>query len=160
MSGPPGLAALAARIRSLRGCGRVTLRAIERGAGSTAIQVADALGHASGLKAIGQSWRAIDRDDAAIVLARCLRFDLAYHAPLMATNEADALVQAILAFPGDAREFLTNGSWAKPSTYRRGGESGIVVGPSWTPLSTATFDAGVVAVSDERAVICWIEDED
>lgn len=160
MSARSDVAVLAARIQSARGCGRVTLRAVERSAGATAIQVADVLSLSGGLKAIGDSWRTIDRDDATLVLGRWLRFDLACHAPLMATDEADGLVRAILALAGNAREFLTNGSWAKPSTYRRRGESGIVVGPSWTPLSTATFDAGVVAVSDERAVMCWFEDED
>ena len=31
---------------------------------------------------------------------------------------------------------------------------------SWSPLTTATFDAGVLCASQSRAGLFWVEDED
>lgn len=48
---------------------------------------------------------------------------------------------------GDAT-FLSNGMWEK------GGSQ------SWNPLTTATFDCGLIGFDGERAFIFWAEEED
>jgi len=44
--------------------------------------------------------------------------------------------------------FLSNGEW------KEGASNG------WTPLTSATFDCGVIGFDDEHAFIFWVEEED
>lgn len=39
-------------------------------------------------------------------------------------------------------------------------QSGYVELSSWTPISQATFDAGVVVVDKKNIGMIWVEDED
>ncbi|RDE07350.1 hypothetical protein [Sphingomonas aracearum] len=59
-----------------------------------------------------------------------------------------ALATVALAPFGNDATFLSNGHWDE----RRGIE--------WTPLSDATFDAGVIGWDARRAFILWVEEED
>jgi hypothetical protein len=67
--------------------------------------------------------------------------------PARAAQVATAFVSR---FADDA-EFWTNGDLWRASYHPTG---------SWSPLTPATFDTGVVAVDDDAVGILWVTDED
>ena len=95
-----------------------------------------------------EAWTDLDLTAAREVLTRVLHADLAYNTPMMTVETADALARRFLACCGDAPVFVTNGSLALTPTG------------AWSPLTDATFDTGVIAVSDTRVGMLWAEDED
>jgi hypothetical protein len=96
-----------------------------------------------------ETWTDLDRQGALEVLTRVLHADLAYDMPMMTIDMADALACRFLACCGDTAVFVTNGSLALAPT-----------GGAWSPLTDATFDTGVIAVSARRVGMLWVEDED
>lgn len=95
------------------------------------------------------AWTELDPQGALEVVTRVLHVDLAYDIPVMTLDLAQGLARRFLACCGEGAVFVTNGSLAQSSN---GGE--------WSPLTGATFDTGVVAVSSRRASLLWVEDED
>lgn len=96
--------------------------------------------------------RAIDLEEAAGLLEWLYRESVAYGACGPVANRVlDEVYEALQDLRSDAA-FWTNGDW-----YRRlkGGASA-----SWTPLSDATFDVGVIGRDADNAFIFWIEEED
>jgi hypothetical protein len=91
----------------------------------------------------------IDVATARRLLAHVLRFDLAYRTEIMDTEMAARLAdRAIDALSAPAR-WWTNGSIGLPGD-----------GGSWTGLTEATFDTGVIGASPERVLVVWFMDED
>lgn len=91
------------------------------------------------------------------VTARCpvhviLHQDLAYEVEIMPTARAEALADQFLAQFGDeGARYYTNGRLDKA----RG--PGVV---SWNPVTSATFDTGVLVISRQCSGCLWMEDED
>ena len=148
-------AKLVAAVRG-RDAGVVTMASMPRPPGLDARDVADTVAGSVRYKAIGQRWVPLRADEAARVLCLVLTQDLAYGATLMAASVAERLAADFIAHVGCEASFFTNGSWAEAPTV----SGGIVRGPSWQPITAATFDAGVVGVGSEHAAILWVEDED
>jgi hypothetical protein len=140
-----------------RDAGVVTLASVARPPGLDARDVADKVAESVRYKAIGQRWVPLPAGEAARVLCLVLTQDLAYGASLMAASVAEQLAAAFMAHVGPEASFFTNGSWAEAPIV---GAGGIVRGPSWQPITSATFDAGVVGVGSDHAAILWVEDED
>ncbi|MDH6269107.1 hypothetical protein M2360_004533 [Rhizobium sp. SG_E_25_P2] len=89
----------------------------------------------------------LNRRQAAHVLAVAASTSLAYDRPCPARSEVDAAAEAIGELADDAA-FFGNGLW-DPAALS-----------SWTPLTAATFDCGLIGYDAEQAFIFWVEEED
>ena len=92
----------------------------------------------------------LDRASAHAAIERGLRRTPAYDAEWVNASNALQVADAFVAcFHSDA-EFLTNGYlWLSNEDTS-----------AWTPLTSATFDTGIVAVDDVTAGILWVTDEE
>jgi hypothetical protein len=66
----------------------------------------------------------------------------------MARAEAEELANELLALVPGAT-YHTNGLWAE-----------LPPAVEWVPATSATFDAGVIAVGEGYSLCVWVEDED
>lgn len=106
------------------------------------------LGFVSDLKYL----REIDHADATLVIKEILWKDLAYGSEMMSEKEAhDAAIELIDTYSEQGTEFYTNGDWVNYHSKS---------GCSFSPLTEATFDAGVIIRSQEFAACIWVQDED
>jgi hypothetical protein len=96
-----------------------------------------------------EQWTSLDASGALEVVTRTLALDLAYETPVMTIDQAQKLARRFVQCLGDGAVFLTNGMLALAGTARQ-----------WSPLTNATFDTGVVGVSESRIGLLWVEDED
>jgi len=95
----------------------------------------------------------IDRDKAAAIVTALLSRDMAYRAPLKAAGSARHYAEELLAeFPQTAATFYTNAFWDEYFASSTFGFS--------SPIESATFDGGVIAVTEGVALCVWFEDED
>jgi hypothetical protein len=96
----------------------------------------------------------LTRNVARAVLASLLARDLAYGAPIVDEALASSLsTRFVELFPAGSH-FMTNGTLAQHHANTNQDGAG------WTPVTGATFDTGVVAVSASRMGWFWVEDED
>ena len=95
----------------------------------------------------------VDRREAKETLVWVLCRNLAYRGDvLMREEEATALAETFLCQFGAAdTKYYSNGHWKSHFTQ---------VSFSWTPLTSAAFDAGVVVKSGNLAGCLWVRDED
>ena len=109
------------------------------------------LGYPTSGFAIDEVFREVPFAEAAGVLAYIARGSLAY--PSTKGTPRDVVAQARLALGnmGDDARYFTNGDW---------GAAGFRSGNGWTPISGATFDAGLVGFGKTTGFIIWTEDED
>ena len=111
-----------------------------------------------GFKPLADGWQAIDAAGARRILVNILHRDMAYSIERMPPEDAARIADAVLhdAVAVPAR-FYTNGSYDKqPETL----SDRVTCGPSWNPITDATFDSGVVFVTACKIGLLWIEDED
>jgi len=109
---------------------------------------------AFGLSDSADCYREIDALEAARVLEYVLHRDLAYNVEIMPLGLAIELTAEFIAqFSGLSARFFTNGDWGRPLLTQG-------IGHRWSPVTTATFDAGVVVVSTEKIGCVWCLDED
>ena len=93
----------------------------------------------------------LDRAGAHAAIERGLRRTPAYNTEWVTASKAGQVADAFVAcFHPDA-EFLTNGDLWLPNEDDSA---------SWTGVTSATFDTGVVAVADAAAGTLWVTDED
>jgi hypothetical protein len=149
------------RLQAARGTGVVRVASADRGLLGPSrelresIRVADALARFLGLRRLGSAWRTISREEARAALAAVLTHDMAYEGECMSPSVAASFVEEFLVGFDSGAVFLTNGEFPPFSPTKPAGWRG-----SWTPLTEATFDTGVVAVDAARAGLLWVEDED
>jgi hypothetical protein len=93
------------------------------------------------------AWTKLDPRDALQAATRVLQLDLAYKAPVMTNDIATSLALRFFELCGEGAAYLTNGSLALTGTG------------AWSPLTDATFDAGIVGVTSTRVGLLWVEDE-
>ena len=110
--------------------------------GSSAATDLEGVARAFGLSTRPGTYREIDRVTAEARIIDLLQYDLAYDSEIMPRAKAEDLARAFLDSVPGAR-FYSNGT-------RQG----------WTPATGATFDGGVILVSDGGSACFWIEDED
>jgi hypothetical protein len=105
----------------------------------------DAFAEAAGFKGAGESWKEVQADGARKTLVDLLALDQAYRSRIMSEEDAESLAKRFLAlWSEDEPRFFTNGS---PADH-------------WMPITSATFDCGVIALGKRRAGFLWFEDED
>ena len=110
-----------------------------------------------GLRDKLSSYKEIDKVAARHLIQLVLHRDMAYSAEVMPEARAAELADRFLAqFSADSR-YYSNGSWHMPPVVR---PDGVVCGPSWDAVRTATFDTGVLAIGPARSGCLWVEDED
>lgn len=96
------------------------------------------------------TYREIDQQEAAKLLTLILHCDLAYSAEIMPESDAVLLAQRFLnCVADDEAKYFTNGTF-----HDRTG------GARWNPATDATFDTGVLVLSNKASGCLWVEDED
>ena len=116
----------------------------------------DDVARSFGLRAIGESWREVDRAKAGFILRALLERDMAYNceaesAPIADTTSAEFVSE----FAEDAK-FFTNADWVEQAN---GVLNAREIG-SWMPATDSTFDSGILVLHTHRIGVCWLEDED
>ncbi len=89
----------------------------------------------------------LDRTAAAHVLAVAGTTSLAYGKPSPSAGHVRDAKEALADLADDAT-FLSNGHW----------KEGDSIG--WNPLTSATFDCGLIGFDCDNAFIFWVEEED
>lgn len=106
-----------------------------------------------GLAAKPEALTEISREIAGKIIRTVLWHDLAYGGELMPEHEAKQFAQQFLDEFTNADSMLyTNSDWSeiddKPFLN------------SWSELTEATFDAGVLILNHDYAAVLWVQDED
>jgi hypothetical protein len=91
----------------------------------------------------------IDAEVARVLLARAIQFDLAYRVEVVDAATAARLASRVIAALPEPVRWWTNGTLALSD-----GDG------SWTELTDATFDTGVIGVSRDRVLVVWFMAED
>lgn len=96
---------------------------------------------------VGQGLVRLNRAEAALVLAVAGTTSLAYG---RASPRLSWVVDAKHALSDLAEDatFISNGRWEDAPSI------------SWTPLTNATFECGVIGFDSEHTFIFWVEEED
>jgi hypothetical protein len=93
-------------------------------------------------------YKEIRRDQAEKVARRILHRDLAYDVEIMPEKVAQDLASRFLdCFEKETSQYYTNGSYYCDSM-------------SWNPATDATFDTGILVISQSCSGCLWVEDED
>jgi len=88
-----------------------------------------------------------NRAGALDILASLLHRDMAYESELMPEQSARGIAEAVLHPQRADATYFSNGNWAKRE--------------SWNPLTSSTFDAGIIVREGESVYVCiWFQDED
>jgi hypothetical protein len=154
----PDVHALRDRIESERSCGQVSLFVEQRPQKDfpNVFQLLDYFTGGHGFRRIGDKWREVTRDFAERTLVWLLSRDLAYRAPLMSPSLATELATEFLAWFRDDATFFTNYLVNRDETAVMNGLSPC----TGTPITDATFDAGILVVDSALLGILWFADED
>ncbi len=93
-------------------------------------------------------WDEIDLPAAIAVLSDALESDPVHSTRVMVPQRARSLAERFVELAGSKARFLTNGRAVNPGDATR----------NVTPLTTATADTGLVALSTDQALILWVVD--
>lgn len=155
--------ALAAAIRARR-CGQVIAREGRRPpevAGEVQAVHAFALATVEtpdpGATDLESEWTVIDRELAHGLVRALFHRDLAYDSVILTLEQADDIASAFIRHreaSDDARFYTIPGL----GIWHAEGQPSA--GHAYTPLTTATFDTGVVAITASRVFMVWVCDED
>lgn len=131
-------------IRAERETGRVRCGP---GAGGALLEVAAS----HGLRADPTLYVQIDRATARRLLVQLLHREVAYSGVLMPLTRAEALADAFLReTEGPGCRYFTNVVGTTESVRET----------SWNPATDATFDMGVLVLTERGSACFWIEEED
>lgn len=111
-----------------------------------------------GFHKIDDNWLEISESNAHNTLHYLITHSIAYGTELMFSNELSEVVQEFMNLFLTNCRYFTNGNWYEIS--KTVNNSSVRLGPSWTPLSEATFDGGIVWISTKQVGIIWIEEND
>lgn len=101
---------------------------------------------------LGDRWQELDRTAATAIGEAILSRDLAYNVAVMKAEKARDCADRFLGLFTDAR-YYTNGDLGWKHVHGPGSAG-------WTPITSATFDTGVIAVATSLIGILWVQDED
>jgi hypothetical protein len=150
---------LDAEIRKDRACGEVTFQIEELGepVAAYSVDVVDAFVTRLGFRALADGWCEVEAPEAASIVQHVLHRDLAYNLEIMPEARAATLTIRFFELFSPAARYFTNATFRRDTEVSAGTVWWVT---SWEPLSTATFDAGVVCVDATRIGILWVADED
>jgi hypothetical protein len=135
----------------------IAARGARCGLSSLASPSVSELAREFGLKDDPACYKEIDEPSARLLARRILHQDLAYNAELIPLARAEELASRFLDQFGPDARYLTNGSWHLPPVALA---DRVVQGPSWDPVTDATFDTGVLVLGSRCSGCLWVEDED
>ena len=95
-------------------------------------------------------YKNIERSEAIELLKVVLHKDMAYGAKIMSAEKAKNLTNEFIAEFSDSASYFTNGDFGKNKSN----------GISWTPATNATFDTGLIVISNGIVGCIWFADED
>jgi hypothetical protein len=147
-----GSADICNEIRTARTCGVVRC-----GLSARTIPTISELARECGLKADPACYKEIDKSAARRLIQLVLHEDLAYRSQIMPADRAAKFADSFLRQFGTGVRYFTNGLFHE-GWHRLSGT--VVAGPSWDPVTEATFDTGVLVVGELRSGCLWVEDED
>jgi hypothetical protein len=150
---------LGAVLRGERNRGKVTFRihVLGRPVAPYSVEVVDAFVMRLGFRALADGWREVEAHEAARVVQHILHCDLAYDLEIMPEARAAELTIRFLELFSAPTRYFTNATFRRDAEVNTGEVWRMM---SWEPLSTATFDTGVVCVDATRIGILWVADED
>lgn len=105
-----------------------------------------------GYHELGDQWNAVDEQTARHLMTYILSKDLAYEFTLSSKSIASELCDYFFDYFADVPTYYINADVVV--------HSGYVELSSWTPISQATFDAGLVVADKKKIGMIWVEDED
>lgn len=155
-----GLVSLRTEVQRKRDCGEVILdiRALPADVDAQGLDVAPILdAFAGGLQLSGLStaWTIVRRPVARTVLVRILTRDLALNAPIMSREDGERLADRFLQYFPPPTRFFSNTPVSDESDLE--GEDTWT--GSFSGLSEATFDTGILALGEDRIGMLWVKDE-
>ena len=102
------------------------------------------------------SYREIDADSARWLAKSVLNQDMAYSAQIMSVARAAELADQFLAqFGTEGARFYTNGDFHESRRQKL-----TLSDVAWNPVTSATFDTGVLIIGLQYSGCLWVEDED
>ncbi len=104
------------------------------------------LGYAS----LDARWKEINQEEAQKIINFIMTKDLAYSVQLMSLQEAEKIFVKLFHFFSSNSKFFTNASFI----------NNVSAMNAWDSITKATFDTGVVILSDTRIGMVWVKDED
>jgi hypothetical protein len=110
-----------------------------------------------GLRDDAACYRQTDEPTARRVVHGILHKDMAYNSEIMSEARASELTALFFEQFGDGAKLFTNGTFHEE---RRQLSPTVWSGPSWDPVTEATFDTGVLIIGPRISGCLWIEDED
>lgn len=134
------------KIQKARGCSVVGVK-------EASVDSVEAAAERFGLSSQSGIYKKIERTEAIEVLKAVLHKDMAYGVKIMSSEKAKNLANAFISEFDDEAVFYTNGEFGKPRTNP-------TIGLSWSPATDATFDTGVIVLSNGVIGCAWFEDED
>ena len=110
-----------------------------------------------GLRDDLSSYKEIDEETARRLVRLILHQDMAYHSDVMPAARAAELADRFLGQFAAGARFFTNGNFYEE---RKKISDSAWSGPSWNPVTEATFDTGLLVLATGWHGCLWIEDED
>ena len=114
------------------------------------LEILDLFTSQMGYLAIGDRWKEIDQVAAKKILVFILTKDLAYSAKIMPIEQAEKISTKIFNLFKNNCKFFTNALFVNNYSALS----------AWDSLTQATFDTGVIFISDTQMGILWVKDED
>lgn len=99
----------------------------------------------------------VSRDRAMVRLRRCLHRGLAYDGECMDEESASQLASMFVGLISPLAAWWTNGFLEADREFL---ESGGRPPGSWSSMTSATFDSGVIGADSTSLAIAWVADED
>jgi hypothetical protein len=151
--------AIAQEILQVRTTGEVSLHVqpLASQASDSDIAMIDAFVQSRSFSPLEDAWIAISREQAEMLVLRIIACDLAYGVALTDLDTASHLAAGFIACFADNARWYTNGTWHKADTTI---SQSVTQGASWTSITPATFDTGVVCLDANNIGILWVQDED
>lgn len=147
-------------IYNARQCGTITLKhEIWSDQSSNLAYELDQIAESIKFKGIGNKWIELTRTEAINLLEKTLLEDMAYHSKVMPPSTAQRFANQFIEKFSSTSRFFTNGTWGNSAETI---SEKVTIGASWTPITEATFDTGVICLDFEKKQfgILWIQDED
>ncbi len=138
------------RIKEKRDCGRVTCAIFHR---EQVLPRNERLNFLGLRNLPDHQWIEVSHDEAKDLLIEFLTHDLAYRYEIMPATDAAELIDAYLKNFENNTRMLTN-----TTMFNR--DSDPAGSYQLTPLTDATFDAGILFEDGGVVGILWVEDED
>ena len=83
--------------------------------------------------------------------------DMAHGCACLDLNEATIYTENFFATFPEGTVYYTNSTWKKT---KRSNIPDAILLDQWTPATHATFDSGIIAISEKTVGVLWVEDED